>query len=219
MSVNDKLREYVSPDYLANMPETFGMLDDVWTELREKSRVEAIRPHPDLMLRCFLVTPLSTVRVVLLGNEPYLDGSGNGLAYDARRYTKVSPSLSNILKRIETEFGTVTDTGDSYLGHLPPQGVLLLNRSLSSAAGKKNAHREIWAPFFESFVEDLNKLEKIVWVLWGEALHNINVTNPTHVVVRGPSPSPLAGKEFLNTNIFHNINNSLLEMGQVPIQW
>lgn len=218
--MRSRLAPYVSPDYLAAMPETFDLLEAVLAQLNERSALEAIRPHPTLWLRCFLLTPLSTVRVVLLGNEPYTDGSGNGLTYDTRRGTKVSPSLSNILRKIDEEYGSInTYSGDSYLSHLPSQGVLMLNRSLTSAAGKKNAHREIWKPFFNSFVSELDRLDNILWILWGEALHEINVTNVTHKLVRQPSPSPLAGKEFMDLPIFTTINNSLLDMESSPIQW
>lgn len=215
-----KLAPYVSPDYLAAMPETFGLLEGIIGQLNERGGLEAIRPHPTLWLRCFLLTPLSTVRVVLLGNEPYTDGSGNGLVYDSRRGTKVSPSLSVILRKIDEEYGSInTYNGDSYLSHLPGQGVLMLNRSLTSAANKKNAHRAIWKPFFDSFVRDLNKFDNVLWVLWGEALHDTNVTNVTHKVVKGPSPSPLAGTSFLEQPIFTTINNQLSEMGGDPIRW
>jgi len=218
--VRGKLAPYVSPDYLAAMPETFDLLENILEQLNGRASLEAIRPHPSLWFRAFLLTPLSTVRCVLLGNEPYTDGSGNGLVYDTRRGTKVSPSLSNILRKIDEEFGSInTYSGESYLSHLPSQGVLMLNRSLTSAAGKKNAHREIWRPFFSSFVSELNKVDNITWVLWGEALHEINVTNVTHKLVKGPSPSPLAGNSFLEQPIFSIINNNITELGGLPIQW
>lgn len=220
MSVVSKLTPFVSPDYLAAMPETFEMLGGILEELRERSKAEAIRPHPTLWLRAFLLTPLSTVRVVVLGNEPYTDGSGNGLCYDTRRGTKVSPSLANILLKIDEEYGSLnTYSGDSYLDHLPSQGVLLLNRSLTSAAGKKNAHAQIWAPFFKSFVDGLNKVDNILWMLMGEKLHGLKLSNGTHRTVELPSPSPLAGPAFMQTNIFTNINSQLVEMGQAPIRW
>lgn len=221
MSVVSKLHPFVSPDYLAAMPNTFEMIGNILDNLSERAKGgEAIRPHSTLWLRSFLVTPLSTVRAVLLGNEPYSDGSGNGLCYDTRRGMKVSPSLSNILVKIDEEYGSLnTYSGESYLSHLPEQGVLLLNRSLTSAAGKKHAHREIWAPFFQSFVSELCKMDNILWILMGESLHNLEVSNETHRLVKGPSPSPLAGKEFMQVNIFKTINSQLTEMGQAPIRW
>lgn len=224
--MNDKqvkhLSKYVCIDWLVGIPDAFDLLLDIIPQLSEEYVLGKLRPHPDLILRAFQLTPLSAVSVVLLSREPYKDGLCNGLAYDCVRGLKVPPSLANILQKIQNEYSEEnTYKGVSYLDHLPEQGVLLLNKTLTGSVGESTLnHKTLWEPFFQALLEGLNKVDNIVWALMGESVHNVSVSNPTHIKLELPNPSPLAGDKFLNAEeIFKLVNRHLSNLGRKEIQW
>lgn len=217
--MRSKLSGYVSPEYLLAMEDAFQLLEGVFAELSRRSKEELILPDQALILRAFKETALSNVGVVILGKEPYNMGAANGLAWDTLRGIRPQPCLSTVIGAIRSEYGDKRmQEGRSYLDHLPAQGVLLLNRALTSAPGKKGAHKALWDPFFQAVVNGLNKVDNIVWSLWGSSLHQTVITNPTHIVLKEPNPSTLDVGGF-GPSVFSNINSSLTSMGRPPIEW
>lgn len=102
---------------------------------------------------------------------PYFDGSATGLAFDnLRSQNKISPSLRKILREMDDDLGTIagwqgskdSTISHSHLGHLPQQGVLLLNTALTVEANKAGSHTELWKPFTEQIIKDIQKLDNIV---------------------------------------------------------
>lgn len=219
--LKEHLSKYVSTDWLNAMPQAFEYFTEIVPKLREEYIEGGLRPHPDLIFRAFQLTPLATVSVVLMSRSPYKDGSANGLAFDCVRGVKVPPSLASILQVIQEEQSTEnTYSGVSYLDHLPRQGVLLLNRSMTtSASNTKFDHKALWEPFHHTMVDLLNSVDNIVWALMGESVHDVRVSNPTHIKLELPNPSPLAGKQFLSSKFSTIINTHLRQVGRPEIRW
>jgi len=136
-----------------------------------------ILPDTRDTFKAFRLCPLKSVRVVILGQDPYHDGSATGLAFanHADKRT-VSPSLKNIITAVETDYGTKQGVNvkglldvDITLESWARQGVLLLNTALSVEKGKAGSHTDLWKPFTKMIIEALSLYRNnLVFVLWGK---------------------------------------------------
>lgn len=189
-------------------------------------------PEASLTFRAFKECPFDQTNIVILGQDPYHDfGSATGLCFDNKfGAAKISPSLRNLLNEMAFDSGSYSDDLDlveksgSYLGHLPKQGVLLLNTALTVAEQSPASHLNIWAPFTQKVIEALNKKEKLIWILWGaKAQAFIPQINPKHYKILSSHPSPLsATKECGNTPPFKGSKpfsaaNIILEKLNLPL--
>lgn len=165
------------------------------------------------------------VKVVILGQDPYHDGSATGLAFDNIRNGKgrISPSLFNILREIVINgYDDTMDEQESVLSHLPSQGVLLLNTALTVEAGKAGSHTKLWEPFTNEIITDLNKVDDIIWMLWGKHAQSYKhlITNPTHTILEAGHPSPLnRTNPFIGCNHFSAANSTLKSKNKTEIKW
>lgn len=116
--------------------------------------------------------------------------------------------------------GTITD---SFLGHLPPQGVLLLNTALTVELNKPGSHIDLWKPFTEEIIKYLNKQDNIVWILWGNYAKGFKdkITNTTHHIIEGTHPAarPNASIPFEGGKYFSRCNEFLQSVNLPPITW
>lgn len=158
---------------------------------------------------------------------PYHDGSATGLAFDNDRSRKSSPSLQNILKEMDDDLGEIMgwqgrEMSPSHLGHLPQQGVLLLNTALTVKRGEPGSHAELWKPFTNQLITDMQAKDNIVWILWGNHAKSFKplITNATHYIIEGGHPSPLNRKQdFKGGEYFSKANKFLTSTNQTKIQW
>lgn len=177
-------------------------------------------PPKEKMFNAFKLTPLSEVRVVIIGQDPYHEpNQAMGLAFSVPNGIMLPPSLLNIYKEISNEYQSeIPTSGD--LTYLATQGVLLLNASLTVRKGKPLSHD---IPEYKSFLEDvlllLDKIDRpIVFLLWGANARKLKVfvTNKKHLVLEAVHPSPLSANRggwfgnnhFKKTNEFLKANNS-----------
>lgn len=165
------------------------------------------------------------VRVVILGQDPYHGaGQAHGLSFSVRSGVALPPSLRNIFKEIENE-GLGSAAGRS--GDLTPwqeQGVLLLNASLTVAAGQPNSHQAWgWGPFTDRIVAHLAEVGRPrAFLLWGsfarEKAGRIDASR--HLVLESPHPSPYsADRGFFGNGHFARVNAWLNDRGEAPIRW
>jgi len=118
----------------------------------------------------------------VLGQDPYHDGSAVGLSFDNTYPSKISPSLRNILNEIaeddvDTDKESMKKSG-SYLGHLPSQGVLLINTALSVEKSSPASHAKYWRDFTDAVIKYIDKeKDGIIWVLWGAHALSSKVNN------------------------------------------
>lgn len=212
---------YVGESWIFPLQLAFPILQDrIAPAIKEaKKFTNKVFPTESLVMRAFKEVPFHDVRVVILGQYPYNNGLATGLAFDAPKRS-MTPALRIIIKEILADVGTFSGESNvlSYLEHLPPQGVLLLNSSLTAPEGKVEAHRVLWREFIEEVVKALQQRDNIVWVLWGRSVQNFSkgFTNKTHKVVEGANPSPFCYQEFKGQKFFSKIN--ALIKGQ-PINW
>lgn len=170
-------------------------------------------------------------KVVILGQDPYFNiGQANGLAFDVNRDVTVPPSLRNILREMEDDLGIIEgyseegiEIAPSHLGHLPQQGVLLLNTALTVKPKEAGSHTEIWKPFTENLIKQLNSKDNIVWILWGNHAKSYKkyITNKTHHILEGVHPMPLAANRggFFGCKYFSKANEFLKSTNQETINW
>lgn len=200
-------------------------------ELKEFLRQElanrkVIYPKGSEYFHAFNCTPFDRVRVVILGQDPYHGpGQAHGLCFSVPDGVDPPPSLLNVIKEIQSEFGL--KPADFRHGHLrswADQGVLLLNSVLTVEAGKAGSHQgRGWETFTDRAIAVLNdNKEHIVFMLWGAYAQKKGavIDEKRHLVLRAPHPSPLsAHRGFLGCRHFSKANAYLVQHGLAPIDW
>ncbi len=193
-------------------------------KVREAYSAGPVYPPADEIFRAFELTPLGSVKVVILGQDPYHGpGQAQGLCFSVRKGVEIPPSLVNIYQELHDDLGLrIPDNGD--LTPWAKQGVLLLNTVLTVRAHAANSHRDIgWETFTDAAIKALEREDRpIVYILWGrpaqakEAL----ITNPKHLVIRSPHPSPLSAyRGFFGSRPFSRANAYLASHGIEPVDW
>lgn len=192
--------------------------------LNEEYENNIIYPVRENIYTALKLTDYNDVRVVIIGQDPYHEpNQAHGLAFSVLDGIKLPPSLKNIYKEIESDLG-IKMSGSGNLSSWASQGVLLLNNVLTVRAHEANSHKKKgWEFVTDSIVKKLNERdEMIIFVFWGnnakskEAL----VTNPNHIVLKAPHPSPLSAYQgFFGCKHFSKINSILRENGLKEINW
>lgn len=204
------------------------MQKDYYQELQEfvKKRREEVRVFPEEknVFRALELTPFESVKVVILGQDPYHGfGQAHGLSFSVQKGTLLPPSLRNIYKELQEDLGGELSTeGD--LSHWAKQGVLLLNTVLTVEEGNANSHKGMgWERLTNRLIESLNELNHpVIFILWGKPAQDKEklITNPSHVILKAPHPSPLSAyRGFFGSKPFSRINDILIQQGQIPIRW
>ncbi len=214
-------------------PEWKKLLDKEFTkpyfrELAERVRGEYLKgsvfPHPARVFRTFELTKPEDVRVVILGQDPYhTPGVADGLAFSSLPDNPIPPSLQNIFKEIEKEFGITCDKNPD-LTRWARQGVLLLNASLSVKAGQANSHADFgWHVFTDAAISAISeKCAHVVFMLWGAFAGNKenSIDFAKHLVLKSPHPSPLsAHRGFFGNGHFKKANEYLSSHGRGEVDW
>ncbi len=190
----------------------------------EYSRV-VVYPPADDIFNAFHFTPLSKVKVLILGQDPYHNvHQAHGLSFSVPSDQKeIPPSLQNIYKELHDDLGcTIPNNG--YLKKWADQGVLLLNTVLTVRAHQANSHQgKGWEQFTDAVIQAVNAQDRpIVYLLWGRpAQSKIQMlTNPKHLILKAPHPSPLSAyRGFFGCRHFSQANAFLEEHGVEPIDW
>ena len=183
-----------------------------------------IFPPADDLFNAFHFTPLSKVKVMILGQDPYHNnGQAHGLSFSVQKGVDIPPSLVNIYKELHDDLGcTIPNHG--CLTKWAEQGVLMLNTVLTVRAHQANSHRGIgWEEFTDAAILALNSQDRpIVFILWGAPAQRKKrmLTNPKHLILEAPHPSPLAAyRGFFGSKPFSQTNAFLEKNGIEPIDW
>jgi len=181
-----------------------------------------IYPKQSQTFRAFSLCPPEELRVVILGQDPYHDGSANGLCFanndDA---IKISPSLRSIITAVETDYDTLCLDFDHSLESWAEQGVLLLNTALTVRKGIAGSHLNVWRPFTENVLKIISfEYPKTIFVLWGKKAQAFKpLLHTQDRIVEAPHPAAelyAGGKAgFYSSQTFRRINVLLDE----PIIW
>ncbi|MBO5335767.1 MAG: uracil-DNA glycosylase [Lachnospiraceae bacterium] len=181
-------------------------------------------PPSEEIFTAFHLTPLSEVKVVIIGQDPYHNvGQAHGLCFSVKPDVDIPPSLVNIYQELQDDLGcTIPNNG--YLIKWAKQGVLMLNTVLTVRAHMANSHRgKGWEEFTDAAIRALNKQDRpIVFILWGRPaqMKKSMLNNPNHLILEAPHPSPLSAyRGFFGSKPFSKTNQFLQSKGIAPIDW
>lgn len=211
----EKLKPEFSKPYYKNL----------YNRVKEEYGRYLIFPPADDIFNAFHFTPLSEVKVLLLGQDPYHNvNQAHGLSFSVpENQREIPPSLQNIYKELETDLGCYIPN-NGYLKKWADQGVLLLNTVLTVRAHQANSHQgRGWEQFTDAVIQAVNAQERpIVYFLWGRPaqMKEHMLTNPKHLILKAPHPSPLSAyRGFFGCRHFSRANEFLEANGIAPIDW
>jgi len=218
-----------------------GMLQNDWAEavgeefkkpyyaslykfVKEEYSTRTIYPPADDIFNAMHLTPLSQVKVLILGQDPYHNqGQAHGLCFSVRPEVEIPPSLVNIYKELQDDLGcTIPNNG--YLVKWAKQGVLMLNTVLTVRAHQAFSHQgQGWEQFTDAIIHAVNEKESpVVYMLWGKPAQSKipMLNNPKHLILKAPHPSPLSAyRGFFGCRHFSQANDFLKANGAEPIDW
>ncbi|RUM76306.1 MAG: uracil-DNA glycosylase [Sulfurovum sp.] len=184
-----------------------------------------ILPKASLWFNALNSTPLDSVKVVILGQDPYPTvGHAHGLCFSALEEVKPLPkSLLNIYKELKEDIG-IDNFHTPYLQSWAEQGVLLLNSVLTVEAGRSNAHAgRGWERFTDKIIEVVNEhCSHVVFILWGSYAQKkgCSIDTKRHMIIKSPHPSPLSAyRGFFGSKPFSKTNGYLKANNKGEINW
>ncbi|MEI6728385.1 MAG: uracil-DNA glycosylase [bacterium] len=217
----------IEPEWKEVLKEYFGRKEfESLTEfVRQEYQTKKIFPEPVNIFKAFWQTPFSKVKVVILGQDPYhSEGQAQGLSFSVPVGVKVPPSLQNMYKEIENEFGIKKDFSVGDLEPWARQGVFLLNSVLTVVANSPASHKgKGWELFTDYVISKLSdQREGLVFMLWGNFAKGKEglIDSNKHLVLKAPHPSPFSVHTgFYGCNHFKLCNQYLVENGGVGVEW
>lgn len=198
-----------------------------WTALQnflQQEKHQRCFPEQSCVFRCFQATPWSTVRVVIVGQDPYHgEGQADGLAFSVAKGVRLPPSLRHIYQELSSDL-RVKPPAHGDLSHWAKQGVLLLNTVLTVRAHAAYSHRnQGWEQFTDAVIACLNTHPRqLIFVLWGGAAQRkaATINERQHQIIKSAHPSPLSAyRGFFGSRPFSQINAELMAQGEKAIAW
>lgn len=197
-----RLREFLKKEYFSTT--VYPPMNDIFNALR--------------------YTPYASVRVVILGQDPYHGkGQAHGLCFSVKEGTPPPPSLKNIFKELESDLGIKAPACGELVGWAR-QGVLLLNTTLTVREGLPQSHKGMgWEILTDRIIELVaEKDEPVVFMLWGSNARakKALIKSKRHLILECAHPSPLSAYNgFFGCRHFSKANSFLISNGQTPIKW
>ena len=217
----------LSAEWLAPLQKEFD--SDYMASLRnflveEKEAGKTVYPKGSNIFHALDATPLSSVKVVILGQDPYHGaGQAHGLSFSVLPGVRTPPSLVNIYKEMESDLGIVP-ARHGPLEHWAHQGVLLLNSVLTVEQGKAASHKNRgWERFTDAVIRAVSdEAPPCVFMLWGAYAQKkaSSVDAKRHLIIKSAHPSPLAAQgDFRGSKPFSRANAFLESVGRDPVDW
>lgn len=211
-----KIFDQLHPDWQFELEHLRKNFDAIETALKG----EVIAPDFDMVMRALSV-PIDSIQVVIFGQDPYpKEGLANGLAFGAAGGNKLlPPSLRNIFTELRSDCGEFA-IENSELLHWAEQGVLLLNRILTTRVGQSLAHSEIgWQVITDEVARVLGQRD-VIAILWGKFAIELKIHFKPALTICSTHPSPLSAyRGFFGSKPFSKTNKLLLSMNKEPINW
>ncbi len=217
------LNEIVEPGWATALEPAAGQVAAMGDFLRtEIAAGRTYLPSGPNVLRAFQ-QPFASVRVLIVGQDPYpTPGHAVGLSFSVAPEVRPVPgSLINIFQEYGQDLGLPRPSN----GDLTPwtqQGVLLLNRALTTAPGKPAAHRgKGWEEVTEQAIKALvARGGPLVAILWGRDARNLRPLLGPVPAVESAHPSPMsADRGFFGSRPFSRANELLARQGAQPVDW
>jgi len=217
----------ITNDWLDTLKNEFSK--DYYKELYHfvlnEYNTHVVYPPSDDIFNAFHLTPLSEVKVLILGQDPYHnEHQAHGLCFSVLPdQPDIPPSLQNIYKELQEDMGCYIPN-NGFLEKWAKQGVLMLNTVLTVRAHQANSHQgKGWEKFTDAIINAVNEQDRpIVYLLWGKPAQSKipMLTNPKHLILKAPHPSPLSAyRGFFGCKHFSKTNEFLQKNQIEPIDW
>ena len=198
---------------------------ELYQFVKEEYSKTTVFPPADDIFNALHYTPLSEVKVVILGQDPYHNvNQAHGLSFSVLPSQKqIPPSLQNIYTELHSDLACAIPN-NGFLEKWAKQGVLLLNTVLTVRAHQANSHQNKgWEKFTDAIIRAINEQDRpVVYLLWGRpAQAKISMlNNPKHLILKAPHPSPLSAyRGFFGCKHFSQTNAFLKANGLDEIDW
>jgi uracil-DNA glycosylase len=183
-------------------------------------------PPKELLFAAFDHCPFEDLKVVIIGQDPYHGvGEANGLCFSVKDGVRIPPSLRNIFRELNDDFGTVFLPTSGNLERWAKQGVLLLNTSLSVRKDSPNSHKHLnWSVFTDAVIQKISdEKERTVFLLWGSFAQKkgAKIDRNQHLVLESGHPSPMSANQgnWFGKKHFSQTNAYLKAKGKTEIDW
>ena len=219
VKIEESWREVLQPQF-----------DSVYFEMltsfvRKAYATTTVYPPGNKIFEAFNLTPFNKVKVVILGQDPYHGpNQAHGLCFSVQDGIQPPPSLVNIYKELQKEYGVAIDMRRGNLTRWAEEGVLLLNATLTVQAGMAGSHQgKGWETFTDAAIKALSdQREGLVFMLWGsyaQAKGRV-IDRKKHLVLESSHPSPLSVyRGFDGCGHFKKANDFLESKGKKGIEW
>jgi uracil-DNA glycosylase len=214
------------PSWKAVLGEEFAKpyFEDLISFVKQEYTTNRVYPPGNRIFSALDHTPFESVKVVILGQDPYHGpGQANGLCFSVNEGIAIPPSLRNIFSEIKSDLNiAIPENGN--LERWADQGVLLLNATLTVRAHQAGSHQNKgWETFTDAVINALStEREGLVFMLWGGYARKKGaiINTGKHFVLSAPHPSPLsAHRGFLGCRHFSKCNRFLAKNGKEEIKW
>lgn len=186
---------------------------------------KVIYPPDDDIFNAFKLTMPATLKVVIIGQDPYHGpNQAHGLCFSVNKGNKVPPSLRNIYKELASDIAGFEIPVHGDLSHWAEQGVLMLNTVLTVEQGQAHSHKKRgWEVFTDNVIKHISaEFENVVFLLWGAPAQKKAqlVDTARHSILSAVHPSPLsAHRGFFGCQHFSKTNELLSSFGKHAIDW
>jgi uracil-DNA glycosylase len=190
---------------------------------QERNERTVYPPHREVF-NAFKHTPYQSVKVLLLGQDPYHGpGQAHGLCFSVLPGVRPPPSLNNMFKELQDDLG-IDPPDHGYLARWAEQGVMMLNAVLTVRRGQAASHQgKGWERFTDTVIRRLSQRpEPVVFVLWGGFARKKAklIERDQNPIVESAHPSPLSAQNgFFGSRPYSRINEALRAQGDEPIDW
>ncbi|UEG51576.1 uracil-DNA glycosylase [Mucilaginibacter daejeonensis] len=218
----------LEPSWLNVLHEEFDKdyMHQLKQELKkEKESGHTVYPKNSDIFNAFRHTPLTNVKVVILGQDPYHGANqAMGLSFAVHRGIPVPRSLMNIYKELKTDIPGFEIPNHGDLTKWADQGVLLLNATLTVRASEAGSHQRFgWEKFTDTVIRKISEeKEGVVFLLWGrfaQAKADL-IDQRKHHILKAAHPSPFsADNGFFGCHHFSTTNEILRKEGKQEIDW
>ena len=219
VKIEESWREVLQPQF------DIVYFEMLTTFVRKAYQATTVYPPGSKIFEAFNRTPFDKVKVVILGQDPYHGpNQAHGLCFSVQDGIQPPPSLINIYKELQKEYGVAVNMTNGNLTRWADQGVLLLNATLTVEAGKAGSHQgKGWETFTDAAIKALSdRREGLVFMLWGSYAQQKGrvIDRSKHLVLESSHPSPLSVyRGFDGCGHFKKANQYLQSHGQEPIDW
>lgn len=221
------LASLTEPGWIAALQDEFAKPYFARLESSVDEAYKKTKCHPtmDQIFNAFNKCPLSNVKVVILGQDPYFNpGQAHGMCFSVQRGVPVPPSLRNIYKELEADIQGFRAPDHGCLEAWAEQGVFLLNAILTVQEGTPMSHGTFgWQEFTSRVIDVINsRCEAVVYMLWGKPAQEKakNVDAGKNLILKSSHPSPMSAHSgWFGQHHFSQANTYLKNKGKQPIQW